>query len=53
METREEHSGWAYEGRKEWSKPIIVTLDFSETRTEKVPGGADGNDQASGSMKTS
>ena len=52
METREEHSGRFYEGRKEWCKPIIVTLNFSETRTDKDPAGADGNEEP-GSLKTS
>ena len=42
MAKYESDPSMAYEIRKEWQKPVIATLDFSETREGKEPGGADG-----------
>ena len=42
MTRNESDTSRAYENRKEWHKPVVVTLDFSETREGKQPGGADG-----------
>lgn len=50
MAQYESDPSMAYEIRKEWHKPVIATLDFSETREEKEPVGADGG-EAPGSSK--